>query len=119
VNNRVVLLNDPLILLPSSNIAKSAAQFAKAIHPEKAKEIQLAVDAAAHVAQDMPLTLDDAQPGTIATNGTAQADVEDVKTDDKPASTAVEGATTPPASQTAGQPDSQPANPSPTDQKQP
>jgi ABC-type Fe3+-hydroxamate transport system substrate-binding protein len=122
VNNRVVLLNDPLILLPSSNIAKSAALFAQAIHPDKAKEIQFAVDAAAKVARDMPLSLDDAQPATIATNGTEQANV---KSDDNPVAATVEAAKPTqiaPATQPAGaatQPAGQPASPSPTDQKSP
>jgi ABC-type Fe3+-hydroxamate transport system substrate-binding protein len=45
VNKRIVLLSDPLILLPSSSLAKITAQMAKAIHPEKAKEIDQVMNA--------------------------------------------------------------------------
>ncbi len=57
-NKRIVLLNDPLILLPSTNLARAAASFAKAIHPDKAKEIDQAVALAGRMAQEVPLTVD-------------------------------------------------------------
>ncbi len=58
-NKRIILLGDSLVLLPSTNVARAAADFAKAIHPDKAKQIDEAMAAAAKVAQDLPLSVDD------------------------------------------------------------
>lgn len=58
-NKRVVLLNDPLILLPSTNLARAAADFAKAIHPDKTRQIDDAMAAAGKAAQILPLDLDE------------------------------------------------------------
>jgi ABC-type Fe3+-hydroxamate transport system substrate-binding protein len=57
-NKRIVLLSDPLILLPSTNLAKAALSFAKAIHPDKAKDLDDAVAKAGRIAQELPLTVD-------------------------------------------------------------
>lgn len=38
--NRIVLLNDPMILLPSTNLADVAVEMAKAIHPDRAELLQ-------------------------------------------------------------------------------
>ncbi len=38
-NNRVVVLGDPLILLPASNVAHIAADMAKAVHPDLAEKV--------------------------------------------------------------------------------
>jgi iron complex transport system substrate-binding protein len=41
-NQRIALLNDPLILLPSTNLADTAIALAKAIHPDRAAAIDQA-----------------------------------------------------------------------------
>lgn len=43
---RVVVLDDRLIFLPSTNVAGTALQLAKAVHPELAAELDRAVEAA-------------------------------------------------------------------------
>jgi ABC-type Fe3+-hydroxamate transport system substrate-binding protein len=89
-NKRIVLLNDPLILLPSTNLAHTAAAFAKAIHPDKAKQIDDAVAAAAKAARDLPLNTDEI-PETVISGA-----------DSAPASTGAAGM--PPQTQPATQP---------------
>ncbi len=42
-NNRVYVLNDPLVLLPSSSIGRICADMARAIHPDLAGEIDRAL----------------------------------------------------------------------------
>jgi len=42
-NGRVVVLNDPLVLLPSTSVTDVCALMAKAIHPDLAEEIDLAI----------------------------------------------------------------------------
>lgn len=42
-NNRVYVINDPLVLLPSSSIGRICAAMAKAIHPELVDEIDRAL----------------------------------------------------------------------------